>query len=91
MLEGERGGKDYNDLKFSHFSNFSHFMPMYRAPSSLFDLEQRSADIKKKERQNPKCVQMLSSNLSDMNSMTLRVSFQLSSENLEMQIKVQKR
>lgn len=66
-------------------------MPMYRARSSLFDLEQQSADIKKKERQNPKCVQMLSSNLLDMNSMTLRVSFQLSSENLEMQIKVQKR
>lgn len=66
-------------------------MPMYHARSSLFDLEQQSADITKKKRQNPKCVQMLSSNLSDMNSMTLRVSFQLSSENLELQIKVQKR
>lgn len=50
-------------------------MPTYHAPSSLFDLEGHK---KKKKRQNPKCVQMLSSH----------VVFQPANQNLEMQIKV---
>lgn len=79
------GERDYNDLKFS----FKCF-PFHANVSCSFFFVWFGATVSwhKKKRQNPKCVQMLSSNLSDMNSMTLRVSFQHSSENLESPEKV---